>query len=321
MRKPKYRYNPATCRYELVVLRVRDVMTPLFVFLLVACSLFISLLFLHSAFFTTDKEQALIRENHELSRHHKQLKEELITVRASLSSLFEEDQKVEKRWVADQTPALALNQLFASTNRKHVADFKRQLQRTRQKTYSALETVNHSNYLLGTSITIGLDEIGTLMNVPSIQPVVNEELTKLASGYGVRTNPFHKGNYQHRGVDFVGPRGTPVMATASGTVTEIEKGELQMGYGNSIEIDHGNGFVTRYMHLGDILVKPGQKVVKGSTIALIGLSGGSIAPHVHYEVLRNNRHIDPIHFMLENVNSTDHVALLHLAKLKNQSLD
>ncbi len=86
-------------------------------------------------------------------------------------------------------------------------------------------------------------------------------------------------------------------------------------------IDHGNGIVTRYAHLEDVHVRVGQRVSKGFTIGTVGMSGGAIAPHVHYEIIRNGIEVDPVPYMMEKLNSTEYSELQKLGNKKNQSLD
>lgn len=116
----------------------------------------------------------------------------------------------------------------------------------------------------------------------------------ISSYYGKRTDPFSGKIEMHKGMDFAGKKGSDVKAVASGVVTW--SGE-RYGYGNLVEISHGNGYVTRYGHNDDILVKTGDTVERGQTISKMGSTGRSTGPHVHFEVLLNNRQIDPLRFV------------------------
>ena len=116
----------------------------------------------------------------------------------------------------------------------------------------------------------------------------------ISSYYGKRTDPFSGKLEMHKGMDFAGKKGSDVIAVASGVVTWSG---ARYGYGNLVEINHGNGYVTRYGHNDEILVKVGDSVVRGQTISKMGSTGRSTGPHVHYEVLLNNRQIDPIRFV------------------------
>ena len=116
----------------------------------------------------------------------------------------------------------------------------------------------------------------------------------LSSYYGMRKDPFHGRPTMHKGVDFAGKEGTGVIATAAGVVSWADK---RYGYGQLIEIDHGDGYKTRYGHNKTILVKVGDVVTKGQVIARMGSTGRSTGPHVHYEILRNNTQINPIKYV------------------------
>ena len=161
----------------------------------------------------------------------------------------------------------------------------------------------------------------TLDAYPTLQPVQPWQADRLISGFGMRVNPFHKGLYKHVGVDIAMPRGTPVIATGSGVVSEMKRSDLQAGYGNYVEIDHGNGIVTRYAHLEAIEVRYGARIRKGDIIGTVGSSGGSVAPHVHYEIIRDGKNIDPVHYMVEGLSSRDHDRLTVVSHQQNQSLD
>ena len=129
--------------------------------------------------------------------------------------------------------------------------------------------------------------------VPGGRPVVQGWIS---SYFGGRTDPFSGRNAFHRGLDFAGRAGSQVVAVASGVVTFSKD---RFGYGRTVEINHGNGYVTRYAHNQKALVKVGDTVQKGQAIALMGSTGRSTGPHLHFEVLRNGRAVDPLRFVKE----------------------
>jgi len=137
--------------------------------------------------------------------------------------------------------------------------------------------------------------------VPSDKPVKTAAFT---SGYGVRSDPFGRGATMHGGIDLAGPSGTPIYATADGTVGRA--GWNSGGYGNLVEVDHGRGIETRYGHLSQILVRPGQQVKRGQLIARMGSTGRSTGSHLHYEVRIEGRPVNPIPFM----KSTDYLVAM-----------
>ena len=172
-----------------------------------------------------------------------------------------------------------------------------------------------------------LDEIERLVSdkekllsaIPSIQPIKNSDLTRMASGFGYRTDPFTKSRRMHGGMDFTAPRGTPVYAASDGKV--IRADSRSSGYGKHIRIDHGFGYVTLYAHLNKYNVKRNQNVKKGDIIGFVGNTGRSQAPHLHYEVIKDKKRVNPINFYYGNLSPEEFEDLLKIASQENQSLD
>ncbi len=129
------------------------------------------------------------------------------------------------------------------------------------------------------------------ISIPAVQPV---EKLAFTSNFGIRTDPFRGTAAMHAGVDIPGPVGTPVYATADGVVDRAERAG---GYGNLVEIDHGKGIATRYGHLSKILVEAGSRIHRGQLIALMGSTGRSTGPHLHYEVRIDGRAVNPAPFL------------------------
>jgi murein DD-endopeptidase MepM/ murein hydrolase activator NlpD len=164
-------------------------------------------------------------------------------------------------------------------------------------------------------------DVPVLVGLPTIAPVDNLVAENLVSGFGVRINPFHKGNYRHDGIDIALPKGTKILATGNGRVSYYSSSNLEAGFGNYVEIDHGNGILTRYSHLEKISAIWGQQIKQGQVIGLSGTSGGSVAPHLHYEVIKNGKSLDPLSYMIEGMTPANHHQLALKSKVQNQSLD
>jgi murein DD-endopeptidase MepM/ murein hydrolase activator NlpD len=163
------------------------------------------------------------------------------------------------------------------------------------------------------------DKENLLASIPAIMPVKNEDLKRMASGYGWRTDPFTKVRKFHYGMDFTAPQGTPVYATGDAVVERADN--RSSGYGKHIRLNHGYGYVSLYGHLYKYNVKVGQKVQRGDLIGFVGSTGRSQAPHVHYEIFKDGEKINPINFYYGQLSPAEFDEILQQAQQENQSLD
>ena len=205
--------------------------------------------------------------------------------------------------------------------------------------YSDLEGFENSKLIIETTKKIdiltkqlviqskSLDEIETLAKnkqlmlsaIPSIQPIRNDDLTRIASGYGIRTDPFDKSRKMHSGMDFSAPRNTPVYAASNGTVVRADSRSI--GYGKHIRINHGYGYLTLYAHLNSYNVTRGQKVKKGDIIGFVGNTGRSKGVHLHYEVHKDGKKVNPVNYFYSNLTPEEFDEVLRISSQENQSLD
>jgi len=158
-----------------------------------------------------------------------------------------------------------------------------------------------------------------LASIPAIQPISNKNLRRMASGFGYRTHPIYKTTHFHTGMDFSAPVGTPVFATGDGTIERADN--LAQGYGNHIVINHNFGYKTLYGHLSRFAVRAGKKVKRGDLIGYIGSTGMSTAPHLHYEVIRNNQKVNPVNYYYNDLSPEEYQAMIELSSQSNQSFD
>ncbi|MBR6589909.1 MAG: M23 family metallopeptidase [Bacteroidaceae bacterium] len=149
-----------------------------------------------------------------------------------------------------------------------------------------------------------------LQCIPAIQPVSNKDLKYTASGYGRRIDPIYKTVKFHHGMDFSANTGTPVYATGNATVIKCG---WQSGYGLTIELDHGFGYQTRYAHLSKINVRKGEKVKRGETIGLVGSTGKSTGPHLHYEVINKGRKVNPVNYYYMDLTAEEYDRMIQMA--------
>jgi murein DD-endopeptidase MepM/ murein hydrolase activator NlpD len=158
-----------------------------------------------------------------------------------------------------------------------------------------------------------------LAALPAIQPVSNKSLKRISSYYGYRTDPFYKVRKFHEGIDFSAPTGTPIYATGNGRVSYVHYSNG--GYGNRLEIDHGFNYKTVYAHLSKFAVKKGEKVRRGQIIGYVGNTGKSTAPHLHYEVRKNNRPVNPIYYFFNDITPEEFETMVALSRRPSQSMD
>jgi murein DD-endopeptidase MepM/ murein hydrolase activator NlpD len=158
-----------------------------------------------------------------------------------------------------------------------------------------------------------------LRAIPAIQPLSNNNLNRIASGFGKRIDPIYKTYRVHFGLDFAAPSGTPIYATADGVVKVA--GFNSDGYGNKVVIDHGFGYQTLYGHMVRVNVNPGQSVVRGSVIGYVGSTGKSTGPHCHYEVIKNGTKVDPVYYFYNDLTPAQFDRILKAAAANKQSLD
>lgn len=324
MRSTTYRYNTQTCQYERVKVTAGSIVWYILGVTVTASFILAGMLLLHDLVVTTPNEKRLRKENRAMREHHAILSAQLNELQPVLASLQHKDNVLHTRFFG--TPLMENTEpedraskeklLLADANsfRKHIASMK--VTSDKLITRSSM-----TNQYFGRSLTLSADKRSGMDAWPTLPPVQPLPADRLISGFGLRVNPFHKGLYDHVGIDIAMPRGTPVVATASGTVKVLKRSDLQAGYGNYIEIDHDNGVVTRYAHLEDIHVRFGSKVTKGEIVATVGTSGGSVAPHLHYEILRDGMNVDPIHYIVEGLTSEEHHYLTLVSHQQNQSLD
>lgn len=323
MRQILYRYNPETCQYERVRVQLSGILWYSVRVVIAAAFILGGMLMLHDFVFDSEKEIALRKENYALERNHVTLAAQLDAIESSLSRLKEKDNLLYAKFFgappdksSEVSPSADENILLADAQA-----FRKSVRRLSDVTSSLLERSRARNSAVAGSFRGIKADPSFLKSLPTAQPINPWQLDKLISGFGMRINPFHKGAYEHPGIDIAVTRGTPVVATAPGKVRSINRSSIQAGYGNYVEIDHGSGFITRYAHLENISVKWGQQIEKGAAIGTVGSSGGSVAPHLHYEIIRDGEQVDPIPYMIDNLSPDQHHEMVVLGSKKNQSLD
>jgi len=319
MATTKFIYNPATCRYEPEKATLIQVLLYGVSVLAMGAVLFGIIAYLQGRFFTTQTTFDLRAENKALQKHYTLLNDQINLLDALLADILTTQKSVDLKLFNESNKAEPLKKPEYNVL-SDVREAKQLLHTVQSKVAHLSNKVALTNYGYRATLTLSAADKATIAAWPSGQPLSKIHL-KVASGFGLRIHPFHKGVYEHKGLDFAAPKGTPVYATGQGKVADTGTSKLEAGYGNYVEIDHGNGIITRYAHLHELAVKTGQTVKKGTVIGTVGMSGGASAPHLHYEIIRNGEQVDPMGFMMEGLTSKQFTKLSVQASKRNQSLD
>ncbi|MEY8020905.1 M23 family metallopeptidase [Muriicola sp. SD30] len=325
MSKVKYYYDPDTLSYRKIELKKSRRYRNIFLFILGSALFgFLGLIFLlNTNILNTPRELSLSREVKNYELRFELLNKKLEQIEQVLTNIEDRDNNIYRLYFeANPIPEEQRRAGFGGVNR-----------------YKSLEGFNNSEMIIATTKRLdviqkqmviqsrSLDEITKLAEdkekllaaIPAIQPVNNENLTRMASGYGWRSDPFTKARKMHWGMDFTAPKGVPIYATGDGTVSRADN--RASGYGKHIRIEHGYGYMSLYAHLSKYNVKKGQKVKRGDLIGFIGSTGRSEAPHLHYEVWKDGDRINPINFYYGSLTAEEFENMLKYANQENQSLD
>lgn len=325
MGKVKYYFDSENLAYRKIKTKISTKFGVAALFLL-ASALFGFLSFvvlLNTPYFETPKDRLQTREIENFKLRYALLNKKMDQIDEVLGSIEERDNNIYRVYFnTSPIPEEQRKAGFGGINR-----------------YNELEGYDNSELVINTSKRVdviskelaiqskSLDEIlklakeknSLLAAIPAIQPVRNENLKQVASGFGYRNDPFTKVRKFHEGMDFSAKTGTPIFATGDGVVQRADN--TASGYGNHVVIRHGFGYETLYGHLSKYKCRPGQRVKRGDIIGYVGSTGRSEAPHLHYEVHKNNEVVNPLNFYYGNISATEYVAISKLANQENQSLD
>jgi murein DD-endopeptidase MepM/ murein hydrolase activator NlpD len=324
MARIKYYYDTETCKYERVQVSMWDLILNTAGFLFVTLIFAAALVMIFSSYFQSPREAILAKENEELVLYYELINKEMEDAQQVLSGLKERDENIYRViFEAEVIPEAIRNASTVNMNRyKDLLNKGIDREELILTTGEKIERIRKRMYIQTKSydeiVNLAKNKAQMLASIPAIQPMSNKELTRLASGFGMRMQPIYKVMKMHTGCDFSAPKGTPIYATGDGTVRMVET-QLD-GYGKEIEIDHGFGYITKYAHLEKFNVRVGQKVKRGELIGYSGNSGASTAPHLHYEVIHDGKKVNPVHYFYNDLNPAEYEKILELAEIENQSL-
>lgn len=322
MTKVKYYYNTHTLKYEKVEVSISRKAYRIIGFLAAVAVFSAIVISIAYSYLDSPKEKRLKREISQLELQYDILQKRMQQMEVVLSDLQERDNNIYRVvFEAEPIPLEVRQAGFGGVNRyRHLDNF--DYSELMVTTTKKLEQLSKQLYVQSKSYDFLINSVKNkhkmLSSVPAIQPVSNKKLKLMASGYGMRIHPIYKTAKMHYGMDFTAPTGTEIYATGDG---EVKTAEADRGYGRHVVIDHGYGYESLYGHMSEIRVKPGEKVKRGQVIGLVGNSGTSTAPHVHYEVHKNGKPVNPVHFYFNDLSPAEYQQMLEISSQANQSFD
>lgn len=314
MRKVYYIYNPRTQNYERVYptsrQRILGFLRNLFVGMGLGAGCFIAFIWI----FGSPSEKELRVENSRLQAQYNVLSRRLDEALGVLQGIQQRDDNLYRViFQADPIPAAIRKAGYGGTNRyEQLMDMANAelVVSTTQK----MDLLRKQLYIQSRSfdevVEMCKNHDEMLKSIPAIQPVANKNLRQTASGYGTRMDPIYNTAKFHGGMDFSAAPGTDVYATGDGVVIKVG---WETGYGNTIEIDHGFGYRTRYAHLRDFRTRVGKKVVRGEVIGGVGSTGRSTGPHLHYEVMVKGERVNPVNYYFMDLSAEDYDRMIEIA--------
>ena len=320
--KKKYKINPDTLVLEQVEHGLRYWLRQTGIYVLSGIVLGIIFLYLFLAFFPSPREKQLLREKEALQSQMETLNRQVDQMQIVMTDLQQRDDNLYRVLFGTEPIPLSIRQ---GTQRK--ISYYEELAQMNNSQLSAdlalkVDVLEKELYVQAKSYDEVLEIAKTqeirMENIPAIQPVLNKDLKRVASGFGVRIDPVYHVRKFHQGMDFTAPTGTEIFATGNAIVKFTG---WKQGYGNTVVLDHGFGYETLYAHLYKSLVRTGQKVRRSDIIALVGNTGKSTGPHLHYEVRLNGKPVDPRNYYFYDLSPEEYDQMIQLSNNFGQMLD
>ena len=320
--KKKYKINPETLAMEQVEHGFRYWVRQTGIYILAGIVIGILFLYLFLTFFPSPREKQLLRERASLESQLEVLNSQVDQMQVVMTDLQQRDDNLYRVLFGAEPIPLSVRQgaqrkidyyeqLAQMTNSELAADLSLKVDLLEKEIYVQAKSYDEVAQM-------AKEQEIRMENIPAIQPVMNKDLKRVASGYGMRIDPVYHVRKFHQGMDFTAPTGTEVFATGN---AKVEFAGWKQGYGNTVILDHGYGYKTLYAHLYKTLVRKGQKVRRSDIIALVGNTGKSTGPHLHYEVRLNNKPVDPRNYYFYDLSPEEYDQMIQLSNNFGQMLD
>ncbi len=322
MAKKKFYFNPETVDYEEIQitfsLRLRQILLHTLSGILLGVAFF----FLFVSVVKSPKEKELTMQKNKLEGQYKALQGQMKQFQGILADLQERDDNL-YRVVFQADPIPYQSRIAASGNMDYYDELMKMTNsQIVVKTTQKLNEIKKQLYVQSKSydeiVKLAQNQENMLKCLPAIQPVFNKDLKRVASGWGYRYDPIYHTRRFHEGMDFTAPTGTDIFATGNATVAEAG---WQQGYGNCVRLDHGFGYETLYAHMSEINVSVGQAVTRGEIIGLVGSTGKSTGPHLHYEVHYKGQVMNPQNYYFLDLTPEEYDRMIQLSQNAGQTFD
>lgn len=323
MARIKYRFNTKTLSYEKIEADWKQRSLKISTFLVASLFAGFIFFFIGAKYFDSPKEKLLKQENSQLKTQYDILNKRMSQAEEVLADVQKRDDDIYRVILeAEPIPKEIRTAGFGGVNRyKKLQGLKNS--ELIVESAKKLDQITKQLYIQSKSyddvIEMAMAKEKMIASIPAIQPVSNSDLRRMASGYGMRMHPIYKRMKMHTGMDFSAERGTEIYATGAGKVVHTETS--RRGYGNNIIIDHGYGYKTLYAHMSSFNVRQGQEITRGQTIGYVGNTGTSVAPHLHYEVWKDDQKVNPVNFYFNDLTPAEYEKMIEFSSQQTQSFD
>jgi murein DD-endopeptidase MepM/ murein hydrolase activator NlpD len=323
MTPTKYKFNPESLSFDRIKLGLWELLLRFLAYFTGSVIIAVIYWIIFAAFFDSPKEKALEREVQQLTIQYDLINREMGNIENVLDDLQKTDDNLYRTiFEAEPIPVTLREGGVGGVNRYKSLEGYRNSNLVIE-TAARLDKIRKKVYVQSKSfddlVIFARNKEEMLRSVPAIIPVSGKDMTRIASGFGLRIHPIYKIIKFHYGMDFTAPSGTDVYASGNGVIASVQTS--QRGLGKNIVIDHGYGYSSIYAHLSNFNVRVGQKVQRGDVIGYVGNTGTSIANHLHYEIKLNGTNVDPVNYYFEDLSPAEYERVIEIASKTGQSFD
>ncbi len=322
--KSHYRFNPHTLKYEKIVRGWGYYAGIVLGYIGIGAAFGVLFFFIYTSFMQSPQERQLADENNRLRAQYKVLSHQLDDALKVMDDICERDENFYRVILeTDSLPKSLRTGNYDFTARYDKWNDMRASAIVKENT-KKMDILNRMLYVQSASfdelVKLAQQSEDRLKHIPAIQPVLNKDLKRTASGYGRRMDPIYQTIRFHNGMDFSAPAGTEIYATGDGVVSTVKT--AFSGYGMHVKIDHGFGYESVYAHMSKFNCKVGQKVKRGDIIGFVGSTGTSTAPHLHYEVQLKGKKVNPqFYYFQEDLTPEEYERMIEISVNSNRTFD